>query len=93
MFFPEEYNLTDPTSYYISKETLAIENKELKRELAFYKSIMDMNTSCIFNLSIKYRAGKKVWFDRVRCERSFLLSLDMDEELLEMLANPPRPSK
>jgi len=58
---------------------------ELQRELDFYKSVFKThNNSCIFNLHIKTKNGKKVWIDRVRDTDSFHL-LDKDEEVLEWL--------
>ena len=53
MFFPKGYNLVDPVDYYMGKESVLKENKELKDEIEFYKSILKMRDSCIFNLSIK----------------------------------------
>tara|TARA_B110000503_G_C7055121_1_gene374092 strand:- start:747 stop:905 length:159 start_codon:yes stop_codon:yes gene_type:complete len=52
-----------------------------------------MNNSCIFNLTIKYRDGKKVWFDRVQNSQEELLGLDMDDEIHEMIYNPPKAER
>ena len=93
MFFPKGYNLVDPVDYYKVKESVLKENKELKDEIEFYKSIFKMRDSCIFNLSIKKKNGKRVWFDRVRTSYSELLTYDIDDELRDMIYNPPRPER
>jgi hypothetical protein len=93
MFFPKGYNLVDPIDYYMGKESVLKENKELKDEIEFYKSIFKMRDSCIFNLSIKKKKGERVWFDRVRTSYSDLITYDMDDELRDMIYNPPRPER
>lgn len=75
----EEYN---PFSVH----HLMQENKKLKKELEFYKSLfITRRNSCIFNLKIKKINGKDVWVDRVRDQREDFLKLDMDEEVEEWL--------
>ena len=75
----EEYNP-------LSVHQLTIENKKLKEELEFYKSLFtDRRNSCIFNLKIKKMNGENVWVDRVRDQREDFLKLDMDEEVEEWI--------
>lgn len=93
MFYPKEYNLVDPLEYYERKETLIDDNNLLKEELEFYKSIFNMRNSCIYNLSIKKKNGKKVWFDSVLCTNKELLELDTDDEINEIIKNPPKPER
>jgi len=93
MFYPKEYNLIEPLEYYREKETLINDNKLLKKELEFYKSIFTMRNSCIYNLSIKKKNEKKVWFDSVLCTEKELLELDTDDEINDMIYNPPRPER
>ena len=93
MFYPREYNLIDPLKYYQKKDILINENKLLKEELEFYKSILNMRNSCIYNLSIKKKNGGKVWFDSVLCTDKELLELDRDDEINEMVQNPPKPER
>lgn len=93
MFYPKEYNLIEPLEYYRKKETLINDNKLLKKELEFYKSIFNMRNSCIYNLSIKKKNGKKVWFDSVLCTEKELLELDSDDEINDIIHNPPKPER
>ena len=93
MFYPKEYNLIEPLKYYQKKETLINNNELLKEELEFYKSIFTMRNSCIYNLSIKKKNEKKVWFDSVLCTEKELLELDTDDEINDMIYNPPRPER
>ena len=93
MFYPREYNLTEPLEYYREKDTLIDENNLLKEQLEFYKSIFNMRNSCIYNLSIKKKNGKKVWFDSVLCTEKELLELDSDDEINDMIYNPPKPER
>ncbi len=93
MFYPKEYNLIEPLKYYQKKDTLINDNKLLKQELEFYKSILNMRNSCIYNLSIKKKNGEKVWFDSVLCTEKELLELDSDDEINDMIYNPPRPER
>ena len=59
MFYPKEYNMIEPLKYYKKKDTLLGENNLLKEELEFYKSILNMRNSCVYNLSIKEKMVKK----------------------------------
>lgn len=93
MFYPKEYNLIEPLEYYRKKETLINDNKLLKQELEFYKSIFTMRNSCIYNLSIKKKNGKKIWFDSVLYTEKEILELDSDDEINDMLYNPPKPER
>jgi len=93
MFYPREYNLTEPLEYYRIKDSLIDENNLLKEQLEFYKSIFNMRNSCIYNLSIKKKNGKKVWFDSVLCTEKELLELDSDDEINDMIYNPPKPER
>tara|TARA_Y100000389_G_C17391220_1_gene479982 strand:+ start:1052 stop:1333 length:282 start_codon:yes stop_codon:yes gene_type:complete len=93
MFYPRKYNLTEPLEYYRRKDTLIDENNLLKEQLEFYKSIFNMRNSCIYNLSIKKKNGKKVWFDSVLCTEKELLELDSDDEINDMIYNPPKPER
>ena len=83
------YGLIDHLMYYISKEDMIHQMLEMENELIFYKSILNMHNSCIFNLRIKTRRNKKVWIDIVRANREELDTLDIDEEISEAL-NPPK---
>jgi len=69
----------------MEKEELRLKNIELEKDLAFYKSILDMKNSCIFNLHEKTKNGKRVWIDRIRVDAKDLLQLDMDDEIREWL--------
>lgn len=93
MFYPKEYNLIEPLEYYRKKETLINDNKRLIEDLEFYKSIFTMRNSCIYNLSIKKKNEKKVWFDSVLYTDKELLELDSDDEINDMIYNPPRPER
>ena len=93
MFYPKEYNMIEPLEYYKKKDILINENELLKEELEFYKSIFNMRNSCIYNLSIKKKNGKKVWFDSVLCTNKELLELDTDDEINEIIKNPPKPER
>tara|TARA_B000000557_G_scaffold252761_1_gene241194 strand:+ start:387 stop:668 length:282 start_codon:yes stop_codon:yes gene_type:complete len=93
MFYPKEYNMIEPLKYYKKKDTLLGENNLLKEELEFYKSILNMRNSCVYNLSIKEKNGKKVWFDSVLFTDKELLELDSDDEINEMIQNPPKPER
>lgn len=93
MFYPKEYNMIEPLEYYRKKDILINENELLNEELEFYKSIFNMRNSCIYNLSIKKKNGKKVWFDSVLCTDKELLELDDNDEINEMIYNPPKPER
>ena len=58
---------------------------ELEKDLEFYKSIMKMRNSCIYNLHIKTINGERVWVDRVLHHREDFLQLDMDPQVEEWL--------
>jgi len=63
-----------------------MEIASLKEELEFYKSLFKTHSgSVIYNLKIKNKNGKKIWVDRIRCDRKELLELDRDEEITEWL--------
>ena len=58
---------------------------ELEKDLEFYKSIMKMRNSCIYNLHIKTINGERVWVDRVLHHREDFLQLDRDLQVEEWL--------
>ena len=58
---------------------------ELERDLEFYKSIMEMGNSCIYNPHIKTINGERVWVDRVLHQREDFLKLDKDPQVEEWL--------
>ena len=75
-------NLDNGTIY----NNLEIEIKTLKEELKFYKSLFKTHrNSVVFNLTIKKRKGKKVWADHILDNRSYIESLDKDDEVEEWL--------
>jgi cell shape-determining protein MreC len=66
--------------------SLRHKNKELEEDLNFYKSIFKTHSgSVLFNLRIKFRNGKQIWIDKIRCDRDYLLELDKDDEIEEWL--------
>ncbi len=66
--------------------SLRAKNNELETELKFYKSIFKTHSgSVLFNLRIKYKNGKKIWIDKIRCDKNDLLELDNDDEIEEWL--------
>tara|TARA_B100000767_G_C19361326_1_gene367978 strand:- start:212 stop:469 length:258 start_codon:yes stop_codon:yes gene_type:complete len=69
----------------MEKEGLRLKNIELKKDLEFYKSILEMRNSCIFNLREKTKKGERVWIDVINAETKELLELDMDDEIKEWL--------
>ena len=69
----------------MEKEELRLKNLELKKDLEFYKSILEMRNSCIFNLREKTKKGERVWIDVINAETKELLELDMDDEIKEWL--------
>ena len=72
---------------------LTQENINLKNELDFYKSLFTTHSnSCVFNLSIKKKNGENIWVDHTRDTRSYLSSLDKDEEVENWL-KPVKPSR
>ena len=68
-----------------TKESLKERIVKLEEDLEFYKSIMNMTNSCIFNLHIKTINGKRVWVDRVLHHREDFLKLDGDPQVDEWL--------
>tara|TARA_B000000532_G_C18599357_1_gene290588 strand:- start:144 stop:398 length:255 start_codon:yes stop_codon:yes gene_type:complete len=58
---------------------------ELEEDLEFYKSILEMKNSCIYNLYIKTIDGERVWVDRVLHQREDFLKLDKDPQVEEWL--------
>jgi hypothetical protein len=65
---------------------LILERDIYKKQVEFYKSLfITHRNSVVFNLKIKKRNGKKVWTDRICDNRSFIESLDKDEEVEEWL--------
>ena len=58
---------------------------ELEEDLEFYKSILEMRNSCIYNLHIKTINGERVWVDRVLHHREDFLKLDRDSQVEEWL--------
>lgn len=66
-------------------ETLKERILELENDLEFYKSIMNMRNSCIYNLHIKKINGKRVWIDRVLHHREDFIKLDKDSQVDEWL--------
>ena len=69
----------------MEKEELRLKNLELKKDLEFYKSILEMRNSCIFNLREKTKKGERVWIDVINAETKELLELDMDDEIKDWL--------
>lgn len=69
----------------MEKEELRLKNIELEKDLEFYKSILEMRNSCIFNLREKTKKGERVWIDVINAETKELLELDMDDEIKEWL--------
>ena len=79
------YGLIDPLFHYRSKIKMIDEVLYLNQELEFYKSIMKMNNSCIYNLRIKTKNGKRIWVDFISGKYQDILELDDDEEIREYL--------
>ena len=69
----------------MEKEELRLKNIELEKDLEFYKSILEMRNSCIFNLHEKTKNGKRVWIDIINTDKNELLELDLDDEIKEWL--------
>lgn len=65
---------------------LKLKNNCLENNIKFYKSIFKTHrNSAVFQLKIKKKNGKSVWVDHIREDRSFIESLDRDEEVEEWL--------
>jgi hypothetical protein len=75
------------TDILIKKNTiLKLNNNRLKKQLDLYKSIFKTHSnSVIFQLSLKKKNGIPVWVDKIRDNRDFIKSLDMDDEIEEWL--------
>ena len=70
-----------------SNETILLKEQisQLESDVKFYKSILEMRNSCIFNLHEKTKKGERVWIDIINAETKELLELDMDDEIKEWL--------
>ena len=70
-----------------SNETILLKEQisQLESDVKFYKSILEMRNSCIFNLHEKTKKGERVWIDIIYAETKELLELDMDDEIKEWL--------
>tara|TARA_B110001450_G_C17256483_1_gene333702 strand:+ start:93 stop:404 length:312 start_codon:yes stop_codon:yes gene_type:complete len=67
--------------------------EDLQKELDFYRSLFKTHhTSCVFNLRMKTKNGKKVWVDPVNDSEEYIRMLDKDEEVDQWL-QPVRPSR
>ena len=65
---------------------LKLKTNRLENNLEFYKSVFKTHSnSVIFQLKIKKKNKKSIWVDQIRSDRSFLESLDRDEEIEEWL--------
>ena len=72
-------------SKVIQINLLEEENKKLKEEIEFYKSISNFTSSLVGNMIVKIKDGKKVWIDRLRVDKKTLQELEPDEDILEWL--------
>ena len=81
----EQSECTESTESTESMESLKERIIELEKDLEFYKSIMKMRNSCIYNLHIKTINGERVWIDKVLGQREHFLQLDMDPQVEEWL--------
>lgn len=81
----EEGSKEEQSEYTECIESLKERIIELEKDLEFYKSIMKMRNSCIYNLHIKTINGERVWVDRVLGQREHFLQLDMDPQVEEWL--------
>lgn len=61
------------------------ENKKLKEEIDFYKSISNFTSSLVGNMIVKIKDGKKVWIDRLKVNKETLQQLEPDEDILAWL--------
>ena len=70
-----------------SNETILLKEQisQLESDVKFYKSILEMRNSCIFNLHEKTKNGKRVWIDIINTDKNELLELDLDDEIKEWL--------
>jgi len=67
-----------------SNETILLKEQisQLESDVKFYKSILEMRNSCIFNLHEKTKKG---WIDIINTDKNELLELDLDDEIKEWL--------
>lgn len=72
-------------SKVIQINLLEEENKKLKEEIEFYKSISNFTSSLVGNMIVKIKDGKKVWIDRLRVDKKTLQELEPDEDILAWL--------
>lgn len=74
---------------YLYEIEMYIMNKQLekyKKELELYKSVFKTHKrSVIQNLKIKKKNGKNIWIDKIHTDKTFLKTLDLDEEINEWL--------
>lgn len=79
----------------IENNLLKKKNKDLTKELQFYKKIFEHRNSCIFNLRIKTINGEKVWIDSINIynKTDLLFKLDKDEEVEQWIKDLNRPYK
>ena len=70
-----------------SNETILLKEQisQLESDVKFYKSILEMRNSCIFNLHEKTKNGKRVWIDIINTDKNELLELDLDDEIKEWM--------
>ena len=61
------------------------ENKKLREELEFYKTISNFGNSLVGNMCVKFKDGKKIWIDRQKVDKETLEQLEKDEDILEWL--------
>tara|TARA_B100000780_G_scaffold272686_1_gene235231 strand:+ start:1406 stop:1687 length:282 start_codon:yes stop_codon:yes gene_type:complete len=61
------------------------ENKKLREELEFYKTISNFGNSLVGNMCVKFKDGIKIWIDRQKVTKETLDQLEKDEDILEWL--------
>lgn len=72
-------------SKVIQINLLEEENKKLKEEIEFYKSISNFTSSLVGNMIVKIKDGKKIWIDRLKVDKKTLQELEPDEDILAWL--------
>lgn len=72
-------------SKVIQINLLEEENKKLKEEIDFYKSISNFTSSLVGNMIVKIKDGKKIWIDRLKVDKKTLQELEPDEDILAWL--------
>ena len=72
-------------SKVVQIKLLQEENKKLKEELDFYKTISNFGNSLVGNMCVKFKDGKKIWIDRQKVTKETLDQLEKDEDILEWL--------